>query len=166
MKSYQGFFHPFFYLFNNIEIVRMQEKNEDPFNDQIQVMLDREMEKFYSRKTIDYYKNPVNIGRMENSNGLAVVKGGCGDTMEIYLRIEGKVIKAIQFFSDGCGVTLACGSAITELVNGKSIQKALRISPHELIEELGGLPRDGIHCAILSVVTMHMAIADYLLKTE
>ena len=68
--------------------------------------------------------------------------------------------------TDGCGVTLACGSALTELVRGKSIQDALKIAPHGLMDDLGGLPKDGIHCAILSVGTLHKAIADYLLKTE
>ena len=143
----------------------MQEKSTENMYDQMQAMLDREMEKFYSRKTIEYYKNPINIGRMEAPDGTAVVKGGCGDTMEMFLRIEKEVIKEIQFFTDGCGVTLACGSAVTELVKGKTIHDALIISPHNLIDELGGLPRDGIHCAILSVGTLHKAIADYLLKT-
>jgi len=144
----------------------MRETGNDNFYDKIQAMLDREMEKFYSKKMIEYYKNPVNIGRMEDHDGTAVVKGGCGDTMEMFLRIEKEVIKEIKFFTDGCGVTLACGSAITELVEGKTIHDALKISPHDLIDELGGLPRDGIHCAILSASTLHQAIADYLLRTE
>lgn len=144
----------------------MQETDNQDFFDQMQVILDLEMEKFYSKKTIEHFKNPVNLGRMENPDGTGIMKGGCGDTMEMYLRIEGKIIKEIQFFTDGCGVTLACGSAITDLVKGKTIHEALEISPNCLINELDGLPRDGIHCAILSVGTLHKAIADYLLKTE
>ena len=144
----------------------MQETNGQDFYDQIQAMLDREMEKTYSKKTIAYFKNPVHIGRMENPNGVAAVKGGCGDTMEIFLQIKGEIIREIRFMSDGCGVTLACGSAVTQLVEGKSIHEALKISPHDLMDDLGGLPRDGIHCAILSVGTLHKAIANYLLKTE
>ncbi len=143
----------------------MQEKDNDNLFDQMQSLVDREMEKYYSKKTIAYSKHPVNIGRMKDPEGVAVMKGGCGDTMEMYLQIEGKIVKAIQFFTDGCGVTLACGSVITELVKGETIHDALKISPYKIIDELGGLPRDDIHCAILSVGTLHQAIADYLLKT-
>jgi len=142
-----------------------EQEKDDPFA-RLQESLDREMEKFYSKKTIEYSKNPVNIGRMENADGSAAIKGGCGDTMEIYLRIKGGIIENVRFFTDGCGVTLACGSAVTQLVKGKTIQEAMKISPNTVIEELGGLPDDGLHCAILSVSTLLMALGDYFLKTE
>ena len=76
------------------------------------------------------------------------------------------MIQKIYFYTDGCEFTLACGSVLTELVGGKTIQEALKISPHDVINALDGLPRDGIHCAILSVNTLHKAIADYLFKTD
>ena len=135
----------------------------DPLSE-IQEYFDREMEKYYSKKTIEYSKNPVNFGRLKEADGTAVMKGGCGDSMEMYLLIEDEIIKKCTYFTDGCGVTLACGSAVSELIKGKTITEALKISPNILIRDLGGLPRDGIHCAILSVGTMHQAIADYLLK--
>jgi len=144
----------------------MQKTDDQDFYDHIQAHLDREMEKFYSKKTIAYSKNPVNTGRMTDPDGGAIIKGLCGDTMEIYILIEKEIIKEVRFFTDGCGVSLACGSAVTELVKGKNIHEALKISPHNVIDNLGGLPRDGIHCAILAVSTVHKAIADYLLKTE
>lgn len=134
-------------------------------NDQLQEYIDQEMEKIYSKKTIALSENPVNVGRMNDPDGGAVMKGLCGDTMEMYLQIDRDITKGIKFFTDGCGVTLACGSALTELVKGSGIRDALKISPHFLIEHLGGLPRDGIHCAILSVCTLHKAISDYLLNT-
>jgi len=143
----------------------MHEPDSDSLRDSIQAYVDREMEKFYSKKTIALSKNPVNVGRMEKSDGSAVVKGVCGDTIEIYIQTKEEIIKAIKFFTDGCGVTLACGSALTEMVRGKSIHEALKISAETLISELGGLPRDGIHCAILCVSTLYKAIADYLLKS-
>ncbi|NQT26748.1 iron-sulfur cluster assembly scaffold protein [candidate division KSB1 bacterium] len=124
------------------------------------------MEKLYSKKVVSYYKNPVNMGRMNDPDGGAFIKGLCGDIMEIYLLIEGETIYKIYFHTEGCGVTLACGSMLTELVMGKTIQEALKISPYDVMNALDGLPRDGIHCAILAVNTMHKAIADYLLKTE
>lgn len=144
----------------------MQQNDDQDFYDQMQAYLDGEMEKLYSKKTIAYSKNPVNIGRMTDPDGGAVIKGICGDTMEIYLLMEREIIQEVRFFTDGCGVTLACGSEVTELVKGKDIHEALKISPHSLVDSLGGLPRDGIHCAILAVSTLHKAVADYLLKTE
>lgn len=138
---------------------------KDPLS-KMQDYFDREMEKYYSKKTIEYFKNPVNFGRLEDANGIAVMKGGCGDSMEMYLVIKDGIITKSTFYTDGCGVTVACGSAVTELVTGKSIQEALQISPHFLIKELEGVPRDAIHCTILSVGTMQKAIADYLLKTQ
>ena len=143
----------------------MYETDNDPLIAQMQKFIDQEMEKYYSQKAINYFNNPVNIGRMVNSDASAVMRGGCGDTMEIYLRIDREVIKEIQFFTDGCGVTLACGSAVTEMVKGKTIYETLKIAPYDLINDLGGLPKDGFHCAILSVVTLHLAVADYFLKT-
>lgn len=133
---------------------------------QLQKQVDREMEKIYSKKTINYSKNPVNIGRMKDADSSATLTGGCGDTIEMYLRIKGSIIKKIQFFSDGCGVTIACGSALTAFVKGMTINDILKISPYQLIDELGGLPKDDVHCAILSVCTLHLAIANYLLKTQ
>jgi nitrogen fixation NifU-like protein len=144
----------------------MQEDSNHSLYVKIQSYLDKEMEKIYSKKAVEYFHNPVNMGRLTDPDCGARVKGICGDTMEMYLLIDKENIREIKFFTDGCGVTLTCGSAVTILVKGKSIQEALNISPGFLIEELGGLPRDGIHCAILSVNTLHKAIADYLFKTE
>ena len=144
----------------------MQQKDSQDIFEELQAMIDREMEAVYSKKTILYFKNPINIGRMEHSDGAAKMKGECGDTMEMYLQIEVEIIKEIQYFTDGCGVTIACGSAITDFIKGKTIHDALKISPYILIDELGGLPRDDVHCAILSVATLHQAIADYLFKTQ
>ena len=144
----------------------MLEKDNYSLYIHMQNHFDQVMEKFYSKKAINYFKNPVNVGRIENSDASAEMRGSCGDTMEMSFRIKKEVIKEIQFFTDGCGVILSCGSAITELVKGKTIHEALKISPYDLINDLGGLPRDGIHCAILSVGTLHKAIADYLLKSE
>jgi len=143
----------------------IQESDDKDFFDKIQESLDREMEKYYSRKTIEYFKNPLNFGRLEDANGVAEMKGGCGDTMEMSLKIKNEIIQEIKFYTDGCGVTVACGSAVTELVKGKTLAHALKISPDVLMNELDGIPRDSIHCAILTVSTMHKAIADYLLKT-
>ena len=144
----------------------MRKIGDRNLNDQMQEFVDLQMEKIYSKKTIALAKNPVNLGRMNDPDGGAVVKGICGDTMEIYLQIDRDIIKRIKFFTDGCGVTLACGSALTDLVKGSKIHNVLNISPQHLIKYLGGLPRDGIHCAILAVCTLHIAISDYLIKSS
>ena len=144
----------------------MSEEGNNSLFDDLQESLDREMEKIYSQKTIGYFRNPVNIGRMNDPDGGAYIRGLCGDTMEMYLIIKKEVIEEISFFTDGCGVTLACGSAATLLAKGKHIHDVLKLSPHDLIDDLGGLPRDGVHCAILTISTLHKAIADYLLRTN
>ena len=143
----------------------MPKDNNNSLFDSLQEYLDQDMERIYSQKTIAYFRNPVNRGRMNDPDGGAYIRGLCGDTMEMYLIIKKDTIEEIKFHTDGCGVTLACGSAATLLAKGKKINEVLKLSPHDLIDDLGGLPRDGIHCAILTISTLHKAIADYLLKT-
>jgi nitrogen fixation protein NifU and related proteins len=130
----------------------------------LQEILSEETRKKYSEKAIDYFTNPRNFGRKNDPDGSAMVKGICGDTMEIYLEIKDNTVTSCTFYSDGCGNTLACGSSVTELVKGKSIEAILQISPYSVINDLGKLPEEGLHCAILSVITLHKAVADYLLS--
>ena len=141
----------------------MKNKNKDPI-DLLQEEISRNMTKVYSEKTLLYAQNPVNMGRMNDPTGAAWIKGICGDTIEIYLIIKDNRIIDTSFFTDGCGVTVACGSVITELAKNKTIESALSISPKSVIDSLENLPRENIHCAILAVSTLHKAIADYLLK--
>ena len=137
--------------------------NNDIF-DVIQEEINKDAEMVYSKKVIEYANNPLNIGRMNDPSGSAWIKGLCGDTMEIYLIIKDNKIIDTKFFTDGCGVTLACGSAVTELIKNKTIDIILSISPQKILDHLEGLPKENIHCAILAVSTLHKAIADYLLK--
>jgi len=130
----------------------------------IQEALMEETRRKYSEKAIDYFTNPRNLGRKNAPDGSAMVKGICGDTMEIYLEIQDNIVISCTFYTDGCGNTLACGSSVTEIVKGKSIEEVLKVSPHSVIEDLGRLPEEGTHCAILSVITLQKAVADYLLS--
>jgi nitrogen fixation NifU-like protein len=123
-----------------------------------------ELRSVYSKKTIAYSMAPVNLGRIENPDGHAKITGPCGDTMEVYLKCEDGRVKEAAFLTDGCGATLACGSAVTELAAGKSIQDILKISPADVLEFLGGLPENHIHCSILSVNTLHAALGRILLS--
>ena len=126
--------------------------------------MDKNKKNAYSKKTLDYANNPLNIGRMNDPSGSAWIKGPCGDTMEIYLTIENNKITETKFFTDGCIATHACGSVVTELATDKTIDEALSISPMNIINSLEGLPEENIHCSILAVSTLHKAIADYLHK--
>ncbi|MCU0849481.1 MAG: iron-sulfur cluster assembly scaffold protein [Spirochaetes bacterium] len=109
---------------------------------------------------------PGNMGRMNDPDGSAFIKGLCGDTMEMYLVIKNNRITEVLYTTDGCGSSKACGSAAAKLAGGKSIREALRISPAEVLDALANEPTLEIHCAILAVMTLHKAIADYLLRFE
>ena len=121
-----------------------------------------EMRKVYSEKVIDHAMNPRNVGNIPNADGFATVTGPCGDTMEIWLKVkDGKVIKA-TFWTDGCGTSIACGSMATDMVIGKGITEARRISQDDVLRSLGGLPEESVHCALLAANTVREAVRDYL----
>jgi len=113
----------------------------------------------YSTKVIEEAHNPRNLGRIPEPDACAVVRGWCGDTMEIYLRLDGERIKEITFMTDGCGPAVACGSMLTALVRGMSLEEAGAITQEDLIVALDGLPEESVHCAELAVNTLREAIA-------
>lgn len=123
-----------------------------------------ELRSVYSKKTIAYGIAPVNLGKIENPDGHAKITGPCGDTMEVYLKIEEGRVKEATFLTDGCGATLACGSAVTELAKRKTFDEILKLSPADILEFLGGMPEAHLHCSILSVNTLHAALAKILLR--
>ncbi len=122
--------------------------------------------KDYLKQLLEHLTKPRNVGRMTDPDGAAIVKGQCGDTMEMYVAIKDGKISEILFYTDGCGVTAVCGSITTELAKGRNIKDALRISPADVIDELHDFLGANVHCAILTVITLHKALADYLLKRE
>jgi nitrogen fixation NifU-like protein len=122
----------------------------------------QEMQQVYSEAVIDRALRPRNLGEMENADGFGRVTGPCGDTMEIWLRVEGNTVVMATFVTDGCGPTVACGSRLTELVRGKTVPQALGISQQGVLDALDGLPEAHEHCALLAVNTMREAIRDYL----
>jgi len=97
------------------------------------------MKAIYSEKALSYFSNPCNVGRLNDPDGSASIKGICGDTMEVYLVIEKGRVKDAVFSTDGCGTTLACGSSVTSLVKGRTVQEALSLSPADVLRDLGGL---------------------------
>jgi nitrogen fixation NifU-like protein len=139
----------------------MAREFDDPFQELEQSVME-DMKETYSEKTIEHFLNPRNLGEIPAPDGFGRVTGPCGDTMEIYLKVrDGRVTNA-SFRTDGCGTTIASGSMVTELVKGKSIVEALKITRDDILNALGGLPEDSLHCALLAANTLKEAIKDYL----
>lgn len=109
---------------------------------------------------------PENMGRMNDPDGSAYIKGLCGDTMEFYLVINDNKISDAWFFTDGCGSSISAGSTVANLAKDKEIKEALHISPADVIEKMEENPGFEKHCAILAVMTLYKAIADYILRME
>jgi nitrogen fixation NifU-like protein len=115
-----------------------------------------------SAALIDHIKNPRNMDDVPDHNGFAVNDGYCGDMMMMWVKIENEVVVNATFMTDGCGPSIACGSAATEIAKGKTIDEAREIFPENIITVLGGLPEDHVHCASLAAGTLQLAITDYL----
>ncbi len=135
----------------------------DKMIESIQHELDMEAEATFSKKVLDECRNPRNIGRMEDPDGVGIITGPCGDTMEFFLRVEGKKIIEIQFMTNGCAPTLACGSMAAKLAIDKPIADVSKITNNDLIQALDGLPDENKHCAKLAVDTLQKAIKNYLI---
>jgi nitrogen fixation NifU-like protein len=130
--------------------------------DDLQQLILEDAKKVYSETTIDHFMNPRNLGEVEDADGFARVTGSCGDTMEIWLKVKSGTIAEVTFMTDGCGTSIASGSMVTELVKGRSVGEARRISQQDVLGALGGLPKESEHCALLAADTLKEAIKDYL----
>ena len=115
----------------------------------------------YSEKAIDYYLNKVNVGELTEPDTHAIYTGPCGDTMEIFLKVEDGVIKEAKFQAIGCVGAFSSGSALTEMIIGKTLEAAEKIDEEEIINYLGGIPPQKVHCTCLSKRTLQKAIKDY-----
>ncbi len=124
----------------------------------IQKKIELDEEKTYSKVAIREYRNPINFGVLEHPDAVGVIKGSCGDTMKITLKIENEIIRDARFWTDGCGATLACGNMLTKMIKGKTPHETLEICQEDLINELDGLPKEHSHCAKLAVITLHKAL--------
>jgi len=130
--------------------------------DELEEYIMADMRRTYTDTVIDHATYPRNVGSMSNADGFGSVTGPCGDTMEIWLMVkEGKIVKA-TFWTDGCGTSIAAGSMVTELAEGVTAIEALRITQQEVLDALGGLPEDSVHCALLAANTLREAVRDYL----
>ena len=135
--------------------------------EELQELILADARNIYSETVIDYAMKPRNVGVMRGADGFTRVTGPCGDTMEIWLKVNGDTIINASFMTDGCGTTIAAGSMVTELAKGKSAGEAQKIDQQDVLAALGGLPEESRHCALLAANTLKEAIKDYLaLKKE
>ena len=121
----------------------------------------------YSEKVKDHYKNPRNVGEIENASGVGTVGNAkCGDIMRMYLDIDDKthIIKDCKFKTFGCGAAVATSSMATEMVKGKTIEEALKVTNVAVMEALDGLPPIKVHCSLLAEEAIHAALWDYAEK--
>jgi nitrogen fixation NifU-like protein len=127
-------------------------------------MIDLLMDKItggLSEKVVDYGSNPRNYGSLEKPDGYAKIKGPCGDTMEMYLKVKNDKIEDIVYATDGCMTSHAAGTAATVMAKGKPVRECLKISQSSILEHLVGMPEDSQHCALLAANTFHKALRDY-----
>ncbi|MCM1181770.1 MAG: Fe-S cluster assembly scaffold protein NifU [Roseburia sp.] len=122
----------------------------------------------YSEKVMDHFNNPRNVGEIENASGIGTVGNAkCGDIMRIYLDIdENQVIRDCKFKTFGCGAAVATSSMATELIKGKSVEEALKLTNKAVQEALGGLPAVKVHCSLLAEEAVHAALWDYATKNN
>lgn len=139
------------------------DKDLDQVAQEIQKAILDDARRIYSEKVIDHFLHPRNVGGIKDADGFGKIKGPCGDTMYIYLRIDGQGISDAKFMTDGCGTTIVCGSVVTDMVKGKEFKEASKIRHTHVLEVLGGLPDADVHCSVLAVDTLRAAIKNYLL---
>lgn len=119
----------------------------------------------YTEKVIEHFQNPRNVGEIENADAVGEMESPtCGDTMKVWLKVENGVITDIKFKTFGCAAAIASSSVATEMVKGKTIEEAEKLTKSAIINELGGLPDAKIHCSLLAEDAIHRAIDDYLKK--
>lgn len=140
---------------------RGEETDFDRLVAELQRQIIEQERALYSAKVIEEAHNPTNLGRMSVPDARGIVHGWCGDTMEVYLRLNGARIEEATFMTDGCGPSVACGSVLTTMARGMSLEEAGEITPENLIAALDGLPEESVHCAELAVSTLREAITNY-----
>ncbi len=121
----------------------------------------------YTEKVMDHFRNPRNVGEIENADGVGEVGNAkCGDIMKMYLKIEDNIITDVKFETFGCGSAIATSSMATELIKGKSVDEALNLTNQAVVEALDGLPNHKIHCSVLAEEAVRAAIKDYYDKNH
>jgi len=121
----------------------------------------------YSDKVMDHFKNPRNVGEIEDADGIGEIgNASCGDIMKIYLKVKDDVIEDVKFQTFGCGSAIATSSMVTEMVMGKTLDEAESVTNKAVAEALDGLPPTKMHCSNLAADALHSAINDYKEKSK
>lgn len=116
----------------------------------------------YSEKVMDHFANPINVGELPDANGIGEVGNSrCGDIMKMYIKVENNIIVDVSFKTFGCGAAIATSSMATELIKGKSIDDALKLTNKAVMEALDGLPPVKVHCSVLAEQAIKAALSDY-----
>lgn len=119
----------------------------------------------YNERVLSEFQNPQNVGEIKDANGVGTVGNAtCGDIMKIFMKIENGIIEDVSFQTFGCAAAIATSSVATTMIKGKTIDEALKITNAEVVEKLGGLPAQKLHCSVLAEEAIKAAINDYLTK--
>lgn len=121
----------------------------------------------YSEKVMDHFRNPRNVGEIEDADGIGEVGNAkCGDIMRVYIKVKDGIISDVKFMTFGCGSAIATSSMATELIKGKPIEQALELTNQAVVEALGGLPAYKLHCSVLAEEAVKAAVKDYFDKNH
>ena len=121
----------------------------------------------YNETVLDHFNNPRNVGELEDADGESMVSSSrCGDMMQLFLKIENNVITDARFRTFGCSAAIASGSAATEMIVGKTLQRALRVTKGDIEDALGGLPVIKANCSVLAENAIRAAVEDYQKKRK
>jgi nitrogen fixation NifU-like protein len=144
----------------------MAEYQFDRFVEDLQRQVDEQARAVFSAQVIEEASHPDHIGRMERPDAYGRSMGWCGDMMEFYLRLDGGRIEAVRFMTDGCGPTIACGNVFARMIEDLTFDEAEAILPEQIVEALGGLPEEHLHCAELAVSTFQNAMFSWRFKQQ
>lgn len=121
----------------------------------------------YSKEVMDHFTAPRNVGEIEDADGKGEIGNPtCGDMMTFYIKVKDNILEDIKFKTFGCGAAIAVSSMVSEMAKGKTLDVALKITNKDVAKELGGLPKNKLHCSNLGADALHAAIEDYMKKQD
>jgi len=121
----------------------------------------------YSKEVMDHFTAPRNVGEIDNADGIGEIGNPtCGDMMTFYIKVKDNVLEDIKFKTFGCGAAIAVSSMVSDMAKGKTLDEALKITNKSVAKELGGLPKNKLHCSNLGADALHAAIEDYKKKQD
>ena len=121
----------------------------------------------YSKEVMDHFTAPRNVGEIKNADGMGEIGNPtCGDMMTFYIKVKDNVLEDIKFKTFGCGAAIAVSSMVSEMAIGKTLDEAMKITNKDVAKELGGLPKNKLHCSNLGADALHAAIEDYKKKQD